>query len=445
MERKMKRNYIITALLTGTVLLNAYNYNANAASAYQGYTMFASGSKAYLVDMDGKTVHTWTAGGTIRNQAYLLEDGSIMVGVTSCSGSHSGAYPSGRFQKISWDGTVTWDYKYCETSATPGYDIEPMPNGNILIPCDWNSGTGANGTIIEVKPSGSTEGTVVWKYVIPDSLGSSSSGGGMGGMGGGMGTYINSVSYNPDLDMILVDMQEPVRKLVVIDHSGTGSVKYTHSITSGRLHAAKWATKYYMGTKLAIPGADTAAMRINNLLVVANGLKKVVDVNMTTNTVAAQISFSFQTHEGSCQRLPNGNTFVTAGSGKTAYEIDDAGTTVATHSFSSSGAGSCLRAYIYGSEYPGLSNISSTSISKNMKKLNAISNVYSYSAGKINIVNQSNSKVDLKIVSVNGKTVYTASSFEKNAQFFVNNLIPGTYFVEVKHAAGILKTSLVKM
>lgn len=438
----MNRSLVITALVAGLAGFSGMMAEADAATSYQGYTMASSGSNAYLYDMSGTLVKTWAASGAIKNMSYLLEDGSVMVPVSSCKGSHSGAYPSGRFQKISSDGkTILWDYTYCETGKTPGYDIEPMPNGNILIPCDNTSGTGANGTIIEVKPSGTSAGQVVWTYVIPDSLSGSSSGG-MGGMGGG--TYINSVSYNPDNDYVLVDMQTPVRKFVVIDHSGSGSIVMTIPVGTDRLHAAKWVTKYYIGTKTLIPDADTTAMRINNMIVVGNQDKKVLEASLATKASVKNITYSFSAHEGSVQRLPNGNTLVTSGSGKNAVELADDGTVVNTLTFSNKIT--ALRAYRYGPDFAGVKAvIGGTSINSAMSKLNAVSKIYSYSSGIISIANSDRAKVDLKIMSVNGRTVYSASSIDKNATFSTLGLIPGAYFIEVKHSTGTLKTSLIKM
>ena len=41
----------------------------------------------------------------------------------------------GRFQKLSWENEVIWDFNFFDTSFTPHHDIEPLPNGNILVIC----------------------------------------------------------------------------------------------------------------------------------------------------------------------------------------------------------------------------------------------------------------------------------------------------------------------
>jgi len=330
----------LKALLLCAVFFPALTGAVRAATAYPGYTFFASGSKAYLCDMSGQSVHTWTASGSARTCAYLLADGSALFPIqnTSCtSPQHNGTYPNGRFQKIGWDGTILWDYYFCDSTARAGYDVEPMPNGNILIPAD--SSTVAK--IFEVKPTGATTGQIVWSYTLPATM-------------TGSQTYINSVSYNPELDKILVDLQDPQRKLVVIDHSGAGSVSLVYTVgSSGRVHAAAWVTKYFLGTDIELPDADKWAMRTNNLLVVYNGGDKVVEVGLAATNLVKSLSYAFDDHEGSVQRLPNGNTLVTSGNSRTITELNDSGATVGTLT----APAAVQRAYRYGYAFPGVSRL----------------------------------------------------------------------------------------
>ena len=338
--RRRPRQPLAAGLLAGIGLILLAPATCRAAPACPGYTFFASGSKAYLLDMNSKTAHTWQASGSAQTCAYLLTDGSALFPIqsSSCTApAHNGAYPSGRFQKISWDGAVTWDYTLCDSTARCGYDVEPMPNGNILVPADASNVS----KIFEVQPTGTNSGTVVWTYTLPTNLTGST-------------TYLNSVSYNPDLDQILVDLQEPQRKLVVINHSGTGSVAYTYTVAStGRVHAAAWVTKYFIGSTAVPTNADFTAMRTNNLLVVYNDGKKAMEVSLVSNSLVRSYTYAFDSHEGSVQRLPNGNTLVTPGNARTITEIDDSGATVATMT----APGSIDRAYRYGYDYPGVSRL----------------------------------------------------------------------------------------
>ena len=327
-------------LLACVVLLFVSTRAASAASPYPGYTFYASGATAYLVDMTGRTVHTWTASSSAQTCAYLLPDGSALFPInnTACtSPSHNGAWPHGRLQRISWDGVITWDYLFCDSTARAGYDIEPMPNGNVLIPAD--SSTLAK--IFEIQPSGATGGSVVWSCTLPTNITAST-------------TYINSVSYNPDTDKILVDLQDPQHKLAVIDHA-TGNTEFTYTVgSSGRVHAAAWVTRYFIGTTNIPAGADFAAMRTNNLLVVYNGGTNATEVSLATSNIVKTFKWSaISLHEGSVQRLPNGNTLLSSGNTTSIAELADDGTIVATIVAKAN----VERAYRYGYDFAGVSRL----------------------------------------------------------------------------------------
>jgi hypothetical protein len=401
--------------------LLATSLPAGAAPPYQGYTFCASGSTAYLLDMTGATLHTWQASGSAQTCAYLLEDGSALFPIqnSACtSPHHDGAYPSGRFQKISWEGAITWDYRFCDATARAGYDVEPMPNGNILIPTDASNAA----KIFEVQPTGSTTGTIVWQCALPDSLAS------------GM-TYMNSVSYNPELDMILLDMQEPVRKLVVINHGVPGgSIVRTYRVTgTGRVHAAAWVHRYFLGTDTVMPDIDSTAMRLNNLLVVHNGGDRVAEFNRTTG-VMTTIPFTYQDHEGSVQRLPNGNTLVTRGGSATIAELNDAGTTVATMT----APGQIQRAYRYGPTYGGAAGLfpSGVVVQPPVAPSSTVSFIYDRAAetGKLSFADLKGMPIAVRVFSVNGSMVREAATSGTVASFSTRGLPTGMYFIQVAHS-----------
>jgi hypothetical protein len=253
------------------------------------------------------------------------------------------------------------------------------------------------------------------------------------------GGYINSISYNPDLDYILVDVNQ-VRKLVVIDHKGAGKVVYTYLVgTSGSTHAAEWVHKNFMGTSIPMPDADNTAMRLNNLLVVHNSTEA-VEVNFTTNTKVKAFTFAFSAHEGSVQRLPNGNTLVCNASNK-ATELDDNGKTVRTITL----PGSVQRAYMYGPTYPGLKIV--TVIAAMISTAAAGKFTYNATAntGTITVANNVESPLDVRMYSLYGRMVYSSSSAGGKAVFSTRNLQAGIYFVDVHHASGSFRASIVKL
>ncbi|MEZ4650011.1 MAG: hypothetical protein R3E97_14720 [Candidatus Eisenbacteria bacterium] len=162
-------------------------------------------------------------------------------------------------------------------------------------------------------------------------------------------TYMNSVSYNPELDLVVLDMQTPQRKVVVVDHSlASAPVVQVYQVSgTGRLHAAAWSHRYYLGTDLEMPDIDEEAMRLNSPLVVDNGLDRVVEYDWATSALTT-IPYSFSDHEGSVQRLPNGNTLVTRGGSTQIQQIDDTGAVMRTIN----APGQIQRAYAYGPAFP---------------------------------------------------------------------------------------------
>jgi hypothetical protein len=403
-----------------------------AATPYPGYIFCASGQYGYLISPTGTTVHTWKASGSACSNAYLLPDGSALFPLqTTCTVRGDGAFPHGRLQKISWDGVITWDAVVCDATYTPGYDLDPMPNGNVIVGGATNTG---GLKIVEVQPSGTSGSTIVWSYTLPDSLTTGTS------MGGG---YINSLSYNPDLDYILIDLNV-VRKLVVINHKGVGGIVYTYPVgTSGFTHAAEWVHKNYLGTNIPVPGADTMAMRLNNLLVVHNATEA-VEVNFKTNTKVKSITYPYEQHEGSVQRLPNGNTLVQKGMGsKVITELDDNGQTVRTVT----APGSVARAYMYGPSYPGLKTYTSLKENTCVQPSGPAAFIYNAAAGtgKIAITNSAGSPLRLRIYSLSGKTVYSAST--RGGKFVIpaGTFTAGVYNIEMRYDSGSFRASFVKM
>jgi hypothetical protein len=422
-----------SVIVSVTLILAACCAPASAAPPYEGYTFCAGGSTGYLLDPSGGVVHTWHASGAAQTCAYLLEDGRALFPIQNNQclfPHHDGAYPSGRFQKISWDGELLWDYRFCDETARAGYDVEPMPNGNILIPTDAVNVA----KIFEVQPTGPTSGDIIWQCSLPGYL-----------VGGN--TYMNAVSYNPELDMILVDMQEPVRRVVVIDHSVPGGqVLHDYSVPgSGRVHAAIWVHRYFLGTDTVMPDADPVAMRLNNLLVVHNGGDRVVEFTWGTGSTST-IPFAFQDHEGSVQRLPNGNTLVTRGGSATIRELDDAGNVVA----SMTAPGSIQRAYRYGPTYAGLSNLWPVSdVSEQPSMTTSPSVRFAYDremeTGRVVFSGSEGTSITVRVFSLDGRMVHEGSAWGRMAAFSTKGLSSGVYYVQVPHTGGLYHTRFLKV
>lgn len=228
-----------------------------------GYTLIAPlGSRdSYLIDMDGKVVHQWSSEYQPGNAAYLLSDGSLL---RSCK-EHRPSFDArggvgGRVQRISWDGDVLWDFKFNDAQYCQHHDIEPMPNGNVLL-IAWerksrqqaiDAGRDPNQlqgnelwpeTIVEIKPEGKTGGKIVWQWRLWDHLvqahDRSKANYGQPGdhpelvdinfmqRGNSDWIHMNSVAYNEQLDQIMLSARW-FNEIWIIDHSTTTEEAASH-------------------------------------------------------------------------------------------------------------------------------------------------------------------------------------------------------------------------
>jgi hypothetical protein len=160
--------------------------------AFEGlnlYTPLESGS-TYLMDNKGRVVHTWESDYRPGNQAYLLPNGDLLraagfgrEGNITFHGGGAGY----RVQKFDWEGNKLWEWVYASDKVLMHHDIEPMPNGNVLI-LAWEMKTkeeaikaGRNPEllrddelwsehVLEVKPIYPNEAEVVWEWHLWDHL-----------------------------------------------------------------------------------------------------------------------------------------------------------------------------------------------------------------------------------------------------------------------------------
>ena len=73
----------------------------NDAKALKGYTLIApmTSTKAYLIDMDGRVVHTWECNSTPALSTYLLDNGNLLRPAAMGKGPWQVPAPEGRFRR----------------------------------------------------------------------------------------------------------------------------------------------------------------------------------------------------------------------------------------------------------------------------------------------------------------------------------------------------------
>jgi hypothetical protein len=163
------------------------------ASCSDGYKLFAplNGTQTYLIDNDGLVINEWLDEYPAGNALYMLENGTLL----RCSdngpvdGGPAAGGDGGCVSIFDWDNTLLWRWCYNTAENRLHHDIEPLPNGNILM-ISWevkstqealDAGrdpayiTDADGevwplVIIEVEPDLNTpdQGTIVWEWKLWD-------------------------------------------------------------------------------------------------------------------------------------------------------------------------------------------------------------------------------------------------------------------------------------
>ncbi len=167
----------------------------NDSGSFHGYTLLTPmmSRDTYLLDNDGKIINKWETD-CPGMCAYLLKNGNLLRAVSSGMGGNTtfhGGGAGGRVQEFTWEGELVWDFEYSGEDYLLHHDIEPLPNGNVLM-IAWERKTAEEAIdagrdpavqgdgdlwadhIIEVKPTGKTTGKttgeIVWKWHVWDHL-----------------------------------------------------------------------------------------------------------------------------------------------------------------------------------------------------------------------------------------------------------------------------------
>ena len=223
---------------------------ATTGDAQEGYTLFAplAGTTAYLIDMDGNTVHEWELSGTPGLSVYLLGDGNLLATYSVRSDYFEGEGGSGGgIELLDWNSNRLWSYELANDTCCLHHDIEYLPDGNILaiawekISASEALSAGVDNTyvtpygevwseaVLEIDPE---TGSVVWEWHAWDHL-----------LPNGADAedypelidpnypakressdwlHINAIDYNEALDQILLSVHN-TNEIWIIDHDVTTS------------------------------------------------------------------------------------------------------------------------------------------------------------------------------------------------------------------------------
>lgn len=146
-----------------------------------------SDAKAYLVDGEGQVAREWTLSGQPRAAVYFIDyqndgDHDLLAGYyvendyMSANGSGGGG-----IEILDWSGASEWNYVLSDDRYYSHHDVEPLPNGNILIlsferldDADEIEALGFGGTdeiwgeaIFEINPA---TNEIVWEWHVINHL-----------------------------------------------------------------------------------------------------------------------------------------------------------------------------------------------------------------------------------------------------------------------------------
>ena len=227
----------------------------NRAGATPGYVLFSplTNRTAYLIDIDGRVVRTWTSDFTPSGWIYLLDNGHVLRGGNDPGQSgFSGGGAGGRIQEFDWDGKLLWDFAY-NRDRLLHHDVTVLPNGN-LVAIAWERKTAEEARragrrdgfiptagvwpdmLIEFEPQRPKGARIVWEWHSWDHAVASSEAaahpekldvnGDLIGASEAPNNppsdifHTNSVAYNPQLDQIIVSVPR-FNEIWVIDHGTT--------------------------------------------------------------------------------------------------------------------------------------------------------------------------------------------------------------------------------
>lgn len=363
------------------------------AQQWGDYTLYSvqNTSSTYLIDTNSTVFHTWTHASSSKTgySSYLMPGGILWRAVANQSNVLNGGGITGRVQKVDYSGTVLWDFTYSSSTYCLHHDICPLPNGNVLlISYDVRTATEATQAgcsqsisiqaekIIEVEPTGSTTGNIVWEWKVWDHLVQNYSSAKdnyqtsildhpeLLNINYNTGTdwmHMNGIDYNPILDQITFSSHN-LNQWFIIDHSTTTAEAASH--TGGNagkggdfLYRYGNPTSYGASGSTVLnvthdahwipEGAPNAGRLVGfNNKGISNSQSSIDYIDQPQNEynydytagsaytptayTARTACNGVSTNMGNSQQLPNGNTLICMATQGVFYEIDPSGTVLWT-------------------------------------------------------------------------------------------------------------------
>ena len=262
----LKSRYFFIWLLVFATIVVAHGQDdkllggvqVNDGASADGYVLFAPhvGTRTYLIDYQGQVMHVWNSAFAPASALYLLDNGHLLRAGRS-GGAETDAIRV--IEELDWDSNVVWQYRFDAPRFTQHHDIQPLPNGNILvlakelIPMEEAIELGFNLELLETIPDRNTNeeltqieldsifeinpetDAIVWEWHVSDHLVQDTSPdlpnyGDIADFPRRINinyhnvpavtdiTHMNSITYNADSDLVLVSVRS-FSEIWMIDHS----------------------------------------------------------------------------------------------------------------------------------------------------------------------------------------------------------------------------------
>ncbi len=264
----MKKTLILFISISGFLIGQPFN-GMTLFSPTQGGGGGGGSFNSYLVNNELNVINEWTHPRGAASMPYLLPDSTLVYPYRVESPTMGAGGVGGGISKYSWNGDLLWNFEISNNTYQHHHDVEPMPNGNILV-IAWERKTADEAyavgrqsidnslnemwaeAILEVEPVGTDDANIVWEWHIWDHLiqdvdtslsnygviadhpelqdvnyGNAGSNQGPGGPNGDW-KHMNAVSYNESLDQIVLSSRHH-DEIYIIDHSTTAEEAGGHT------------------------------------------------------------------------------------------------------------------------------------------------------------------------------------------------------------------------
>ncbi len=163
------KSFTCLLIITGYVLPEIYNGDLLISPKDIANQNFQTN----LINNNYDIVNTWETDCPVASMGYLLPDSTLLYPCAQDNPIFSTTSAlGGRIIKYKWDGSIIWDWQ-CEWDYQLHHDIQPLSNGNILVIALEEIEPGIRtDVILEIKPEGLNDASIVWEWHTWDHRGS---------------------------------------------------------------------------------------------------------------------------------------------------------------------------------------------------------------------------------------------------------------------------------